>query len=119
MVKRLRSMSPKFETPIFYFKPYPGSQITEEAVRQGYQLPQTLEEWADFDFIGSSGPWVTPERYRMIERFKFYIRFAWGPQTWPRRPLQWLAHWRCRRDFYDLPVEKLIVDRLKPLPKLS
>ncbi|GAB4171897.1 MAG: hypothetical protein Fur005_33640 [Roseiflexaceae bacterium] len=35
MVKRLRSMSPKFETPMFYFKPYPGSRITQEVVNQG------------------------------------------------------------------------------------
>lgn len=119
MVKRLRSMSPRFETPIFYFKPYPGSPITDEVVRQGHRLPQTLDEWADFDFVGSSGPWVSPEKHQMIERFKFYNRFAWGPETPLRRPLQTLARWRCRRDFYAAPLEKLVVDRLKPLPKLS
>jgi anaerobic magnesium-protoporphyrin IX monomethyl ester cyclase len=119
LIKRLRSMSTRFETPIFYFKPYPGSQITEEVVRQGYALPGTLDQWADFDFVGSSGPWVSPEKYRMIERFKFYNRFAWGPETLVRRPLQWLARWRCARDFYAFPVEKAIVERLKPLPKLS
>ncbi|MDQ7029325.1 MAG: radical SAM protein [Ardenticatenia bacterium] len=119
LIKRLRSMSPKFETPIFYYKPYPGSRITDQVVQQGYRLPQSLEEWARFDFIGSSGPWVSREKYERIERFKFYNRFAWGPETWWRRPIQMLARWRCRRNFYRLPVEKLIVDRLKPLPKLS
>ena len=43
MVKRLRAMSPRFETPIFYFKPYPGSRITDEVVRQGFKLPQSLD----------------------------------------------------------------------------
>ncbi|MBC8078063.1 MAG: B12-binding domain-containing radical SAM protein, partial [Chloroflexales bacterium] len=119
MVKRLRAMSPRFETPIFYFKPYPGSRITDEVVKQGYQLPQTLEEWADFDFVGSSGPWVSAERERLIERFKFYNRFAWGPETLLRRPMQQLARWRCRRDFYAMPVEKAIVERLRPMPRLS
>jgi radical SAM superfamily enzyme YgiQ (UPF0313 family) len=119
LVKRLRSMSPQFETPVFYFKPYPGSLITEEVVRQGYRLPQTLDEWADFDFVGSSGPWVSQEKHDQIERFKFYNRFAWGPQTWLRRPLQMVARWRCQRDFYRAPVEKLLVERLKPLPRLS
>ena len=119
MVKRLRAMSPKFETPIFYYKPYPGSRITEEVVRNGYRLPQTLEEWAEFDFIGSSGPWVSREKHEWIERFKFYNRFAWGPERWWRRPLQVIARWRCRRDFYRAPVEKVVVERLKPLPKLS
>jgi radical SAM superfamily enzyme YgiQ (UPF0313 family) len=119
LVKRLRRLSPQFETPIFYFKPYPGSSITEEVVRQGYRLPQTLDEWADFDFVGSSGPWVSREKHDQIERFKFYSRFAWGPQTWQRRPLQTVARWRCQRGFYRAPVEKLLVERLRPLPKLS
>lgn len=88
-------------------------------MRNGYQLPQTLEEWAAFDFIGSSGPWVSRKTYERIERFKFYNRFAWGPERWWRRPLQVIARWRCRRDFYRAPVEKVVVERLKPLPKLS
>lgn len=119
MIKRLRAMSPYFETPVFYFKPYPGSRITADVVDNGYRLPSTLEEWADFDFIGSSGPWVTPEKQEMVERFKFYNRFAWGPETWPRRALQKVARWRCARDFYAFPVEKAVVERIKPLPRLS
>ncbi len=119
MIKRLRSMSPEFETPVFYFKPYPGSRITADVVSNGYTLPSTLEEWAEFDFIGSSGPWVTREKEELVERFKFYNRFAWGPETWPRRALQKVARWRCSRDFYRFPIEKAIVDRVKPLPRLS
>ncbi|HEX5164837.1 MAG TPA: radical SAM protein [Thermomicrobiales bacterium] len=119
MIKRLRSMSPEFETPVFYFKPYPGSRITEAVVRNGYKLPDSLDGWAEFDFIGSSGPWVTDDKHQLIERFKFYNRFAWGPERLPRRPLQLLARWRCAHDFYQLPVEKALVERLKPLPQLS
>ena len=44
-VKKLRQKSEGFDTPIFYFKPYPGSQITQDVVTNGYQLPQTTEEW--------------------------------------------------------------------------
>ena len=119
LVKRLRSMSPSFETPIFYYQPYPGSRIAADVVRAGYRLPQTLDEWAEFDFVGAWPPWVTPEKHTLVERFKFYNRFAWGPTTWPRRPLQAIARWRCAKDFYKWPLEKLVVDRLKPLPKLS
>jgi radical SAM superfamily enzyme YgiQ (UPF0313 family) len=119
LVKRLRGMSRQFETPIFYFKPYPGSSITDAAVRQGYTLPATLDQWADFDFVGSSGPWVGAEMHERIERFKFYNRFAWGKEAWPRRPLQAMARWRCRRDFYRAPVEKLLVERLVPQQKMS
>ncbi|CAN5210699.1 hypothetical protein BH23CHL1_BH23CHL1_01740 [soil metagenome] len=118
-IKRLRAMSPLFETPVFYFKPYPGSRITESVLREGYRLPETLEEWAEFDFIGSSGPWMSQQKHELIERFKFYNRFAWGAEHWFRRPLQQVARWRCAHDFYDLPFEKAIVERLKPQPQLS
>jgi radical SAM superfamily enzyme YgiQ (UPF0313 family) len=119
VAKRLRALSPGFETPIFYFKPYPGSPLTGEAVRGGYVLPQTLDEWSRFDFIGSSGPWVTPEVHRKVERFKFYQRIAWIPGTPWSRPIRRLARWRLQRDAYGLPVEKVVGEWLWPQPELS
>ncbi len=119
LAHRLRRMSPRFETPIFYFKPYPGSPITAQAVSDGYELPTSLEGWADFDFIGSAGPWVSPELFRHVERFKFYNRFAGGRDRLLKRPLASLARWRCRHDFFALPMEKLVVERLAPTPQLS
>ncbi len=119
LAKKLRAMSPRFETPFFYFKPYPGSRITQDVVDAGYALPQTLEAWSDFDYIGSAGPWVDASKFEHVERFKFYNRAAWGRETWIRRPLQRVARWRCKRDFYAFPIEKAVVERLKPLPQLS
>jgi radical SAM superfamily enzyme YgiQ (UPF0313 family) len=119
LIKRLRAMSPQFETPIFYYQPYPGSRIADEVVRDGYALPSSLEAWAEFDFVGGVGPWVDARTYRLVERFKFYNRFAWGPETWPRRLLQMVARWRCRLDWYHVPLEKVLVERLKPGPRLS
>ncbi len=119
VAKRLRAMHPRFEAHVFYFKPYPGSAITQEAVDNGYSLPATLEDWADFDFIGSAGPWVTPDRHRTVERFKFYQRLAWDDVPSWKRPAQWLARWRCRTDRYGLPVEKLVSEALSPPPRLA
>ena len=119
LIKRLRAMSPRFETPVFFFKPYPGSRITREVVAAGYRLPDTIEGWADFDFIGSAGPWVSAEKERLVERFKFYNRFAGGRESWTRRPLQLLARWRCRRDAYGWPLEKRLVEWLRPQAELS
>lgn len=120
MAKRLRAMSPGFTTPIFYFKPYPGSKITDEVVAQGYQLPRTLDEWADFDYVGgSSGPWVSEERFRLVERFKFYNKAAFRRSGWYLAPLQWLARQRMRFDFFEFPVEKILAERLLPAQRLS
>ena len=109
LAKRLRAMSPDFETEVFYFKPYPGSPLTEDAVAGGYELPNTLAEWSTFDYVGSRGPWVTPEKYERVERFKFYTRLAWERAPVWKRPFQALARWRCARDAYGLPLEKALL----------
>ena len=71
-------MSPDFLTPIYYFKPYPGSALVIEAVARGFRLPETLEAWAQFDYVaGEPGPWVSPEKFELIERFKFFHELAW------------------------------------------
>ena len=109
LAKRLRAMSSDFETMIFYFKPYPGSSLTLEAVARGYKLPRTLDEWSTFDFVGSIGPWVSGEKYRRVERFKFYQGLAWDRVPAWKRPLQRIARWRCRRDAYGFPVEHMLL----------
>jgi radical SAM superfamily enzyme YgiQ (UPF0313 family) len=119
VAKQLRAMSPDFEIAIFYYKPYPGNAIADGLLRQGYPFPCTLEEWAEFDYVGSSGPWVTKEKHDLIERFKFYQRIAWSHPHPLRAPIQALARWRCRRDCYAWPVEKAIIEKLKPRPRLS
>jgi radical SAM superfamily enzyme YgiQ (UPF0313 family) len=46
LAKRLRSMDPSFDTPIFYYRPYPGNPIADEALANGYVFPRGLEAWA-------------------------------------------------------------------------
>ena len=119
VARELNSMHPGFTTPIFYFKPYPGSKITQDVVAQGYQLPQTIEEWADFDYIGSSGPWVSASKYQLIENFKFYNKMAGRRNQWYLSPLQWLASLRCDNHFFQLPIERYLAELLLPQQKLS
>ena len=119
VAKRLRAMSPKFQTPIFYFKPYPGTSITHEAVKEGFVLPSSLNDWATFDFVGSIGPWVSPEKYRLIESFKYYQAKAWDQAKAWHRPLQQVARWRLRNDVYGFPVEKVVGHWLHPPQVLS
>lgn len=118
--KRLRSMSPDFATPIFYFKPYPGSALVIDAVARGYRLPETLEAWSEFDFVaGEPGPWVSPEKFELIERFKFFHELAWNRVPQRKRLLQRLARYRCANDNYRLPVEMLFSRWLVPTQALS
>lgn len=120
VIKQLRRMSRNFETPVFYFKPYPGSAITSEVVNSGFELPSTTREWADFDYIGSSGPWVSPEKERFIERFKFYANLGYGKERGIiARPLQELSRMRCESEQFGFPIEKAIIEFIRPKAKLS
>jgi anaerobic magnesium-protoporphyrin IX monomethyl ester cyclase len=118
--KKLRRMSEQFETPIFYFKPYPGSAIVTEAVQRGLRLPQTLAEWSRFDYVsGMPGPWVTPAKYQLIERFKFFLDLASKKSSPGPNLLQRLARYRCTRDDYRWPVEMRVMRWLRPERRLS
>jgi anaerobic magnesium-protoporphyrin IX monomethyl ester cyclase len=118
LVKRIRAMHPAFEASIFYYRPYPGSEIAEAARQSGYEFPRGLDAWADFDFIGDRSPWLTADQWRRIERFKFYVRHAWDSGRW-RWPLRTMSRWRCARDFYAFPVEKGLVELVRPPAPVS
>jgi anaerobic magnesium-protoporphyrin IX monomethyl ester cyclase len=120
VVKKLRKMSGNFSMSIYYYKPYPGNKIADELSSRGYQFPQGLEEWSDFDYVDSGkSDWLTDDQITHIERFKFYEQLAWSKPTVPKFILQKIAKWRCERNIYRFPVEKNIIRFLKPAPKVS
>ncbi len=116
--KELRRSNPAFETPIFYYRPYPGNPMAAASAERGYVFPRGLEQWADFDYVGGRGPWISRAQWKNIERFKFYSKHAWKPGAW-RWPLRTTSQWRCDHDWYALPVEKLIVDLVRPPQQVS
>ena len=120
VIKQLNSQSPNFDTPIFYFKPYPGSAITNEVVDNGYTLPSSTKEWGDFDYIGLSGPWVSKEKEKFFEALKFYLKLGNGRN---RRllfsPLRKIGQLRCKYDQYKFPVEKFVIEKMRTKTPLS
>jgi radical SAM superfamily enzyme YgiQ (UPF0313 family) len=120
IAKRLRAMSPDFEVAVFYYKPYPGNELADQLNEARYAFPCTLDEWADFDYVGSAGPWISAAKHARVEEFKFYLKYAYGRHPHPLAlPVQTLARWRVERDFYRFPVERRLVEWLHPAPKLS
>lgn len=93
---QLRSMSPNFEIQIFFYSPYPGSPITTHAEKAGFPIPDTLEQWARFDF-SKWGPWVDSKKRRRVEVFQFCQRLAGRQSSLWTRSIQALARWQCQR----------------------
>ena len=120
VIKRLRRMSPDFEVSVYFYQPYPGSPIADLVWRRGYPKPRTLDEWATFDYVGSRGSWVTDQKWQRVQRFKFYQHHAFGRvRHVAALPLRWLARARVTADLYGVPIEKMIVERLRPERALS
>jgi radical SAM superfamily enzyme YgiQ (UPF0313 family) len=120
VARQLRAMSPTFELALFYFKPYPGNPIADRLKSENHRFPATLEEWADFDYIGSSNEWLSPEQKREIENFKFYQRFAYSPnRSLARWPLRVLSRWRVENRAYALPLDRALIEWLRPVQSLS
>ncbi len=106
--KRLRSLSPDFLTPIYYFKPYPGSELVHRggsarlspAARHSRRGPNSTT-WPV-----CPGPWVSPEKFQLIERFKFFQELAWKRVSRGKRLLQQLARYRCSTRRLSLAASK-------------
>ena len=119
VARELRKMSPDFELGIFYFKPYPGNAIADQLMKERYRFPQGLEEWAGFDYVGSANDWISKTQYDRIEMFKFYQRIGWNRSQPLLMPVKKIAQWRCRKDRYAFPIEKVVYEWIKPPVRLS
>jgi anaerobic magnesium-protoporphyrin IX monomethyl ester cyclase len=111
--KALRALGPDFQVALFYYRPYPGTPITDDLARRGHPLPRTLDEWATVEETSAKSPWVDAAKRTLIDRFGFYQRIGWARPTPWRAPLQAVARWRCRRDLYAFPIEKTIVEWMR------
>lgn len=120
IAKELRKMSYNFSVNIFYFKPYPGNPIADELLKSGYQFQNNLQEWSDFDYVGTNkSVWLNHKQINEIENFKFYQQLAYNKPTVYKYVFQKLAQWRIENNYYIFPFEKTIKEWLKPSQKLS
>jgi radical SAM superfamily enzyme YgiQ (UPF0313 family) len=113
VAKRLRAIGPDFQVAMFYYRPYPGTPITDALARRGHPLPRRLDEWAGIEDGAAASPWIDPRLRALVDRFGFYQRIGWARPTPWRLPVQALARWRCRRDLYAFPFEKAIVEWMR------
>jgi radical SAM superfamily enzyme YgiQ (UPF0313 family) len=66
-IKRLWKLSPRPETRVHIYTPYPGTPLYSDALRRGFSPPTDLEGWSDFNYYKVNTPWtdeVLEERVR-------------------------------------------------------
>jgi anaerobic magnesium-protoporphyrin IX monomethyl ester cyclase len=110
--KALREIDARFETPIFFYAPYPGTELAKRMPALGFETPQRLEAWRDVDFDHSIGPWIPGPVRKLVPRYNFYLRHGYERpgRSLGRRLLHRVSRVRARRDFYALDLERRAVD---------
>lgn len=123
LVKRIKKVNGAFETPIFFYYAYPGTELTGKLQEMGVEFPRDIEGWIDFDLYRGNVSWLGRDYKDLVERMNFYLRFAYKrPRGEGRSGGRWgLAAWllylasriRAELDFYKLAVEMHVVEGLK------
>ncbi|MDO8736905.1 MAG: radical SAM protein, partial [Thermoleophilia bacterium] len=118
MIEGIKAINEDFEVHGFFFAPYPGAPMYDEAIRLGFRPPENLEAWADFDLTELHTPWVDPvykEKVDMI--IDFYMPFASPSPDLRRRmdaggvkgnaykAMHRLAAWRVGNRDFRAPLE--------------
>jgi len=116
-VKALRKIDGGFETPIYFYAPYPGTELSTRMPALGFEPPKRLEDWEQVDLDHSIGPWISEPVRKFVPRYNFYIRHAFEPASggFGKRVARWFARKRVRFDFYRFDFERRLVDLSKRL----
>jgi len=63
---KLTKSFPEHEVKLHLYAPYPGTPIYSLAMEYGFNPPQSLEEWASYDYYEVTTPWAKPEWEKKI-----------------------------------------------------
>lgn len=76
LIYRMKSLDHNIRiSPWRVYTPYPGTDLYELSVRQGWQPPQSLGEWADYSFDAIRMPWLNAELKSIIENVVFLNKY--------------------------------------------
>ena len=121
----LEATNPNAYCLIFNFLPIMGTPFYEEAIRQGLEAPQSLEEWAGMDFDGwmkKYRNWISPRLIRKLEAISFVsyfhnrnVAYKFGGSRLLRLAFRLyypIAAWRFRKQYFGHCIEIRLKDWL-------
>lgn len=119
MVRKARLLDRSLRARLFFYTPYPGTQLYEKAVSAGFRPPKRLEEWPSHTLRKFRAPWARKDHRWPMEMFaNFYLPMS-NPfffRNVPGRSMRAMvfvlnqvffpaAYLRFRLNFFKLPVE--------------
>lgn len=73
-----KRISPKAKIKLFFFTPYPGSQLYTEALKQGFKPSDSLEGWAHYTLRQINMPYLDRNYEKLVRFFVevYYKKYA-------------------------------------------
>ncbi|MEK6794972.1 MAG: radical SAM protein [Spirochaetota bacterium] len=74
MIRKAKLIDRSLRSRIFFYTPYPGTELYDEAVKKGFLPPGRLEDWATHTLRKFHAPWWTRDYRWQLEIFaNFYL----------------------------------------------
>jgi hypothetical protein len=103
------------EATVYFYSPYPGTELVRDLESKGLRLPDRLEDWEAFNIEGAWLPRDNPRFKKRVQSLNFYLRHGYSAQTQStaRKLLRGISRLRCEHDWYRFPVERYLVEAFR------
>ena len=82
LIQKMKQLNKNILIPAWrIFTPYPGTDLYDLSIQKGFQPPQSLVEWANYDFETIKTPWLLGAKKRIIKNAAYFIDFLELPQA--------------------------------------
>ncbi|MCX6796616.1 MAG: radical SAM protein, partial [Candidatus Falkowbacteria bacterium] len=98
------------------YTPYPGTDLYQASIEQGFKAPQRLEDWARFDFEHIRIPWINNKFKNIVYNVMYFNRYL--SLSMPAKASFYLklsrwygktVDWRWKRHLFDFVPEKVLI----------
>lgn len=125
LIQKMKQLDPQIRIPSWrVFTPYPGTDLCGIAVKEGWQPPKALEEWANYDFKTVRMPWLKGKQKRIIKNVSFLINYLEMGKTFGRgiffklaKIFGKLVDWRWEKHLFSWVPEKHFVNLMIRIKK--
>lgn len=119
MVRQAHLLDPSLRARMFFYTPYPGTDLYEKALLEGFVPPTRLEDWPMHTLRKFRAPWAKKDYRWQVEMFANFYLLLSNPRYYRSVPIRKLkpvvfllnliffptAYLRMRLNFFKFPVE--------------
>jgi radical SAM superfamily enzyme YgiQ (UPF0313 family) len=125
MIRIAKLKDPTLRAKIFFYTPYPGTELYQKALAKGFKEPNSLEAWASHTLRKFHAPWLKKSYSWKLEVFvNFYLPLM-NPKAYkisPRNimPIVFIinklffptTYLRFKLNFFKYPIEAILFLKL-------